>query len=917
MAFAPRFAPMWAGAVLTALPRTYLALKDHSVFWPDEIYQSIEPAHRIAFGYGLISWEFRDGARSWILPGVLAIILKIGSIFTDRSVMLIEIVKLFMVAVAVLTTVIGVALAERLAGKRAAWLAALLISTFPPLLVFSHRATPEMISAPLLVLALWWGATSPRRAIWAGATMGLALIFRMQTAPIAMVLVANFLRLKDYASAARFVSAASAVFGLGGLVDWLTWGRPFNSTVEYMVFTLRGGASTFGVDPPSFYLKTLWTAAGPSSVLVCLGLLFAFRDHPALVVAVLAFVFGHVLIPHKEFRFISPAMPVALTAAAAGLVRLMDDLKAPKWLSGVVAGACFLSGAAKAPTLKNQDLGLYPGHPYGPASVWGFGQDPTLLLARAGERPDLCGILTLGLRAGFTGGYSYLHRPVPLLYRHQLCDDHKSANYLIAAANAKVPDEFRLVERSGETALFRRPGKCVAPEHYDYLLEGAHDMGLNKAQVQQPDKKQLKISAGTSGSVFVRGWGTGETLGCQSVRWAIGTKAEVEFPLEPTENTYTLSFTAHPFGRTLPQEAKVNLNGSPIGQFTLEDGWKGYQSSIPAQKLRRGMNKLEFAFTRAVRASDSDPRELAALFDQIAVTPVTSSAEIDVGSGSGRSHLGEGFSVDEQSGQRSWAWSDGPRSRATVTLAGSSQRHVLEVVALAYAPTVPQTVKVKLNGHAVGALEIPARWSRRGLLLEADLIRQGENQLDFEYSSTRRPVDVDPAAKDGRSLAVMFDQISVQPAPSDMRIDFGDASAHPHQLAGFSGDERADGRSAVWSDAPISRFVIGGHATPGEHHLDFELRAFEPLERVRVDVFVNGKSVGVLQPAPAWDTLGVEIPDGVLRREANVVELRYARTATPKDTLPDSTDERELAIQIDSVVLQAEKDEEDGAKDSN
>jgi GPI mannosyltransferase 3 len=897
-----------AGAVLTALPRVYLALKDHSVFWPDEIYQSVEAAHRVAFGYGLISWEFRDGARSWILPGILAVIFKITSIFTDRSLLLVELVKLFMVAVSVAATLLSIALAQRLEGKRAAWLTALLVSTFPPLLVFSHRATPEMMSAPLLVLAMWWGVAAPGRAAWAGAAMGLAVTFRMQTAPVALVLFANFVRLRDFTSAARFVSAAAAVFGLGGLLDWITWGRPFNSTIEYMTFTLRGGASTFGVDPPSFYFKTLWSAGGPTVLLLGFGLAFAFRDQPALVVGVVAFVFGHLLIPHKEFRFISPAMHVALTASAVGLVRFAEVVKAPTWLNRLAASACVLVAVTKAPALTNRDLGLYIGQPSGSASVWRFGQDPTMLLARAGERPDLCGVVTLGLRAGFTGGYSYLHRDVPLLYRHQLCGEQKAANYLIAPVNAGVPPEFQQVERIGDTALFRRPGDCVRPQSLDYMLEGADDMGLRKAPIEQPDKKEFKISAGTSGAAFERGWGTGERLGCRAVRWAVGTSAEMRFPLRTSGDAYTLSFSALPFSRAMPQEVSVKLNGHAVRRFALGNGWQGYQAPIPPAELVDGINTLHFEFARAVRASERDPRELAVLFEQVGLVPVSSLADIDVGTGNGRAYLVSGFSVDEQNGERSWAWSDGPRSRASITLSGANRPQLLQVSALAYMPTAPQTVRVTVNSRLAGTLDIPSRWSWRGLVLDAGMLREGVNQLDFEYSSTRRPADTNAESTDQRNLAVMFDRIVIGPAPDRTRVDFGEPSANRHELAGFSTHESTEGRSATWSEGTSSRFVIAGGATQSEQQLNFQLRAFDPLGHVRADVFVNGSPVGYLEPDTSWDTRGVRIPAGKMRREANVVELRYARTARPKDTLPGSVDERELAVQLDAVTLQAAAD---------
>ncbi|HZA50383.1 MAG TPA: hypothetical protein VE549_06560, partial [Myxococcaceae bacterium] len=40
------------------LLRAVLGVPDDGIYWPDEIYQSLEPAHRVVFGYGLVAWEF-------------------------------------------------------------------------------------------------------------------------------------------------------------------------------------------------------------------------------------------------------------------------------------------------------------------------------------------------------------------------------------------------------------------------------------------------------------------------------------------------------------------------------------------------------------------------------------------------------------------------------------------------------------------------------------------------------------------------------------------------------------------------------------------------------------------------------------------------------------------------------------------
>jgi hypothetical protein len=74
-----RTAELALGAVLAgALAIRFLvATVSPTVIWPDEIFQSLEQAHRLVWGFGLVPWEFRVGARSWLLPGFLAAVMRI------------------------------------------------------------------------------------------------------------------------------------------------------------------------------------------------------------------------------------------------------------------------------------------------------------------------------------------------------------------------------------------------------------------------------------------------------------------------------------------------------------------------------------------------------------------------------------------------------------------------------------------------------------------------------------------------------------------------------------------------------------------------------------------------------------------------------------------------------------------------
>jgi hypothetical protein len=892
---------MMAICLLAACPRVWLAFKDHSVFWPDEIYQSIEPAHRAAFGYGLISWEFRDGARTWILPGVLAAFMKAASLVTSSGLVLVVLTKLFMVAVSIAGVWAVLRYAELLGGRLAALVAGVFVATYPPLLVFSHRATPEMASAPLLVVTpLLIGLGRPAAA---GYAAGLAVALRMQTAPLVAMFLADLVIRRKKDDAARFVSAAATV-GMGvGILDWITWGRPFNSVIEYMTFTLRGGSSTFGVYPPSYFLEALWGSTGWLLPLCLTGAALAAKVAPAAVLGLVAFVFAHALIPHKEFRFLSPGMPLFLALAAAGLVRFGERVKATPMVISGLALVVGVGSAIKAFGLRNEDLGHYLGTPYGPERVWHFQEGASLLLGRVGQRPDVCGVLALGVRAGFSGGYSYLHREVPLLYRPQPCDNTKSANYVVAHKARPVPPPYKRVDESGEYSLFRRPGACADfPKDFDFMLEGADDMGLYKAPLRQADLSELDIAAGTSAEAFTSGWSHGEHLECRQTRWAVGRRAEIQFPLEPLEGPYSLSFSAQPYHRALPQTVDIRVNGHGLGKLRMGSGWVGYQALVPPKVLRTGVNTISFGFSNARHAEGADQRELAVLFDRIRLTPVDSSISVDVGTSEGRTFLTSGFSGDERIGDRTAAWSVGLKSRVTFSTDDRAQQQMLRFVAVAFRDLAPLPVSVVVNGAPAGVISVPARWSLISLPLPASALKDGINTIDLEYPRTVRPRDVDPSSQDDRELALMIDRIAIEALPVVTVIDFGTSAGRLHLLGGWSTDESAQGRTSVWSDGPTSEFAFRV-PSPKACGLTFSLHAYGPTLPQVVDVLVNGQVVGALRPTTAWAKETVQAPASSLVSGVNVVSLRYGTVARPADTVPESKDARALAIRVDSVEL--------------
>ena len=126
------------------LLRVYVGIGGDWAVRADEIWQYLEQAHRWVFGYGQVTWEFRIGARSWLLPAVSAIPLWLCKIsgFTHPDVY-IPAIKIWHAALS-LTIPAGVYLFGRQnIGETAARLAFLCVCFWYEFILFATHAFAE------------------------------------------------------------------------------------------------------------------------------------------------------------------------------------------------------------------------------------------------------------------------------------------------------------------------------------------------------------------------------------------------------------------------------------------------------------------------------------------------------------------------------------------------------------------------------------------------------------------------------------------------------------------------------------------------------------------------------------------------------------------------------------------------------
>ena len=894
-----------------ALLRAGLAWYDHSVFWPDEIHQSLEQAHRAVFGYGLIPWEFRDGARSWVFPGVIAALWKVADVLgVESSLVLVMLARLSMVASSVAAIWFATKLAAASKGPRAALAVAVILATLPPSVVFSYRAMSETASASLVVIAAWlWSQRNQRASMLAGLSIGLACFLRYQNGLFAIIFAAAILMQRRWRDALVFCGAGGVVALLGGLLDWATWGRPFHSLLTYVEFNLIvGGASSFGVEPFTFYFSTLWSSTGPALILLaacfCLGALV----EPVLAGAVVAFVLAHSLLPHKEFRFLVPCLPLFAAVAGIGVERVLSRLPAGRIVGPASAVALTGIFAFGLRHLTYEQMGQYLGTERASLSVWKSEEEPTLLLAEAGERQDLCGVAVLKSRAAFTGGYTYLHRDVPLLYQSELCSA-APANYVVAPVDydpQTLPSAYTLERQRGSWGLFRREGTCSPLRDFDPMLEGARDMGLHlRRPVQASDDGSLRFDLRRDAGAFTQGWGHGETLNCDGARWAMGKRAYIDFEFEPAGPQYLFEFRARAHELATPQRFAVAVNGERLHVGQMSPQFRSYSFEIPEAALRAGPNRIELAFARTAPIRGNDVRPLAALFRSISITPQQDDFTIDVAQLDAQSHLDSGFHPPERAQDVTFIWSDGHSSEVEGIIGWPRAPYVLTVTAESIPLAPSQRTRVFANDKLVGMLQFAPRWTTERLVIPARALVKGKNRLRFEYEHVVRPAVVRKKLGDERELAVRFRHIQLTPMTASREIDFGTADARPLLLEGWSVDEVDGERTVVWSNGPRASAVLAlqGIEKPV---LRLSAHGYGMALPINVSVLINDVRVASFAAPDGWQDVAVPLPPRKQTATAEIVTFEFDRTAKPSDSNPKSGDTRDLALRVDRLWVEGQ-----------
>ncbi|KAK2191499.1 hypothetical protein NP493_49g03045 [Ridgeia piscesae] len=459
------------------------ALIIQTSFVPDEYWQTLEVAHHMAFGYGHLTWEWKQGLRSYVYPAVFAVMYKfLALVHLDSRILLIKLPRLLQGVMAAVGDLYLYKLSHKLSGSRrvAQWsLLCQLTSWF--MFYCCTRTLGNSVETVLTTVAFYhfpWPRRH-RKAQWKYITLvALAIVVRPTAAIVWLPLVMWHMwmyRSSFWKLTKMFAERGFVVLFLSSLIDRFFYGQWMNVHYNFLQFNiLHDMAGFYGTHPWHWYLSQGFAVIMGTHLFPFL-LAVKHAMEPVLLAVIAWTTFVYSLLGHKEFRFLLPVLPLTMHLCGTYLHYITDTChddgdgdgdglsrrpEAPQrrrhYSSGVCSWKVFLVISL---VLTNLPIAMYTSllHQRGTVDVTRFLHDQGGL-----ETKDRRMSVFFLMPCHSTPYYSYIHRNISM--RFLTCEPNLSrrANYSDEAevffwrpdAWLKVKDNFDDVHPPSHLVMF-------------------------------------------------------------------------------------------------------------------------------------------------------------------------------------------------------------------------------------------------------------------------------------------------------------------------------------------------------------------------------------------------------------------------------------------------------------------------------
>lgn len=313
---APWMTPLVVGLAL----RVIAALYGYGYFASDDYVWAIEPAWRWLDAPEL---PYPSPYRSVLLPRLLqhafALAQAVG-LAEPTAMLRFAYLLLGLFSLTAIPAAYALGREENAAVARsAAWLVAA-HSILPRICT---QALLEVVAMPIVMWAVVMTVNAIRHhrlrhAFFSGLLVGVAAMFRFQAGIVAPVLLA-WLFTAHRRSAAAFVAGGGLAAVGQGVIDYYGHGAFLVTPLRYVQFNLAH-SSEFGVSPWYATLAIfVLLSMPPATFLLARPFVQACRRHAGVAAVCTVFVGAHMLVAHKEERFMFPILGLFFVLLASAL----------------------------------------------------------------------------------------------------------------------------------------------------------------------------------------------------------------------------------------------------------------------------------------------------------------------------------------------------------------------------------------------------------------------------------------------------------------------------------------------------------------------------------------------------------------------------------------------------------------------
>ena len=383
------------------------------VHQPDEVWQYLEPAYGLVTGHWIMAWEFHARIRGWLVPMMLYPIVALGHALAPATQLHIWLVRLVLSVLSLGVVAACYELGGRVSrrhGLMAGWVAAIWVEVF----YFGPRSSGEAIAASLLMPAialLYRLRERPdfRLAVAAGCLLVLGAIVRFQYLPaIALIAIWSAWGPNCRKSWLPLLLGNCLALALGATADWLAGQTPFLWIyTNYNINMGQSRSAMFGTVPPDWYVRQIIATWGLSGLIMVPAMIIGARRLPMLLTVALVIIGVHMLVPHKEYRFVLLAVVLLVLLATVGTVDIGQwfGRRYPQYRKSIIP---LVGGLWFAMSLA---VGLCK--PF--VTYWGTGRGTMTALVDAGQRPDICGLGIFHAANSPYASYAFFNRDLPIL----------------------------------------------------------------------------------------------------------------------------------------------------------------------------------------------------------------------------------------------------------------------------------------------------------------------------------------------------------------------------------------------------------------------------------------------------------------------------------------------------------------------